>query len=794
MKITSIKEIKNVGTFANFANGGSVRFEKLTFIYGLNTFGKTTISDIFQSIKDNNSSISNRKTIPVLSQSQKIHLSVKDSNSEQSLIFQNDNWQNNRISKYLEIFGSEFIHKNLFTGLSIERKNKENFTQFVLGEKGVELANNIENNKRKLADKRRNLSNKTPVFVKNNNEKEINKFISFSTDNLNIEDVKKQINNLSKIVLDEKKKLEEPDKILNLPDILKFATPEINILTNIKKINQSLQNDYQNIKDEVLRKLEKHISDNFKETDEAEKWIEFGNNNRKTNQSENCSFCGQSLFNAKELIGAYDLYFDEEYSKFITEIEENLEKYKRKYELQKFNNKNVLQNALTQSLKYKSFINTDAFQVQVKTLEEKINLLDEELLFQFKEQLFEAIKNKSLQKNKKPYKKVGLINFDDFKTQINTYLDVCNSASQIIDNIIQIIEGFRQKYKDTKGVTEQIGKYEIQIIELKYKAARLEQDNSCKTYLAEKSEIRKTEKTVLDLESELEKNQTIYLKTYFSKINDLFKVLGSQNFTLEKSKEGRGYKPVYSLKVKFHNKELNDNQLKTVFSESDRRALALAIFWAKIELKDENEKAKTILILDDPITSFDDNRISNSITLFKGSLDSLSQIIVLTHYPNFIKAFCEKTKESEITTKFIKIERNQETSSLEKETRETFTDSLYEKVFSKIMGFINREHHNCIKTDLRPFIENLYIPTVFAKELKEAKRRNDDLSSLNNIINAIFTNEQIKSKFHSYRNNLNPDAHIFTSNNSEDVRNFADELMTFLYSFDFNLNGVNYEQ
>lgn len=794
MKITSIKEIKNVGAFANFANGGSLRFEKLTFIYGLNTFGKTTIADIFQSIKDNNSGISNRKTIPVLSQSQKIHISVKDSNSEQSLIFQNDNWQNNRISKYLEIFGSEFIHRNLFTGLSIERKNKENFTQFVLGEKGVELANDIESNKRKLADKRRNLSNKVPAFVKNNTENEINKFVSFPTDNLNIEDIKTQVNNLTKTVLDEKKKLEEPDKILNLPDIQKFVTPEINILANIEKVNQLLQNDYQDIKDEVLNKLEKHISENFKETDEAEKWIEFGNNNRKTNQSENCSFCGQPLLNAKELMDAYDLYFDEEYSKFITEIEENLEKYKRKYEFQKFNNKNVLQNALTQSLKYKSYIITEAFQAQLKTLEEKINLLDEELLSQLKEQLAETLKNKSIQKNKKPYQKVGLVDFNEFKTHINSYLDVSNSASQIIDNIIKVIEDFKQKYKDTKGIKEQIGKYEIQIRELQYKAARLEQDNSCKTYLAEKDEIRKMEKTVLDLETELEKNQTDYLKTYFSKINNLFKVLGSQNFTLGKTKEGRGYKPVYSLKVKFHNKELNDNQLKTVFSESDRRALALAIFWAKIELKDENEKAKTILILDDPITSFDDNRILNSIALFKASLDSLSQIIVLTHYPNFIKVFCEKTKETEITTKFIKIERNDKTSSLANETREAFTDSLYEKVFSKIMGFVNREHNDCIKSDLRPFIENLYIPTVFAKELKEAKRRNDDLSSLSNIINSIFTNEQIKSKFHNYRNNLNPDAHIFTSNNSEDIRNFADELMTFLYSFDFNSNSVNYEQ
>ncbi|MCF6174349.1 MAG: AAA family ATPase [Victivallaceae bacterium] len=794
MEITSIKEIKNVGTFANFANGGSIRFDKLTFIYGLNTFGKTTIADIFQSIKDNNSSISNRKTIPFLSQSQKINISVKENNSEQSLIFQNDNWQNNKISKYLEIFGSEFIHRNLFTGLSIERENKENFTQFVLGEKGVELANDIESNKKKLADKRRNLINKVPVFVKNNTENEINKFVSFPTDNLNIEDIKTQINNLTRIVSDEKKKLEEPDKILNLPDVQKFTTPEINILANIEKVNQLLQNDYQDIKDEVLRKLEKHISENFKETDEAEKWIEFGNNNRKTNQSENCSFCGQSLLNAKELMGAYDLYFDEEYSKFITAIEENLEKYKRKYEFQKFNNKNVLQNALTQSLKYKSYITNETFQTQLQILEEKINLLDEDLLFQQKEQLAETIKNKSTQKNKKPYQKVDLVEFNEFKTQINSYLNVSNSASQIIDNIVQIVEDFKQKYKDTKGIKVQIEKYEIQIRGLQYKAARLEQDESCKTYLSEKTLIKKIEKNVSELESDLEKNQTGYLTTYFSKINSLFNKLGSKNFTLKKATEGRGYKPVYSLKVKFHNKELNDNQLKTVFSESDRRALALAIFWAKIELKDENEKTKTIIILDDPITSFDDNRISSSITLFKNSLDSLSQIIVLTHYPNFIKIFCEKTLDSEIKTKFIKIERDNKTSLLKNEIRETFTNSPYEVVFSKIMGFINREHQDCIKSDLRPFIENLYIPTVFAKELKEAKKRNDDLSSLNNIINAIFTDEQTKSKFHNYRNSLNPDAHIFTSNNSEDVRNFADELMTFLYSFDFNLNGVNYEQ
>ena len=65
MKIGRIKEIKNIGTFANFQNGASLGFEKLTFIYGFNTYGKTTLADIFQSLKLGDPEIiQSRKTIP----------------------------------------------------------------------------------------------------------------------------------------------------------------------------------------------------------------------------------------------------------------------------------------------------------------------------------------------------------------------------------------------------------------------------------------------------------------------------------------------------------------------------------------------------------------------------------------------------------------------------------------------------------------------------------------------------------------------------------------------------------
>jgi wobble nucleotide-excising tRNase len=122
----------------------------------------------------------------------------------------------------------------------------------------------------------------------------------------------------------------------------------------------------------------------------------------------------------------------------------------------------------------------------------------------------------------------------------------------------------------------------------------------------------------------------------------------SKNFILTKENSGRGDMPVYSLKVEFHNQIISNDELITIFSESDRRALALAIFWAKIDLKDDAEKSKTIVVLDDPITSFDDNRVSNSIDLFKTSLNNLSQIIILT---SCAFRFSSRSSSSLIVTK-----------------------------------------------------------------------------------------------------------------------------------------------
>ena len=98
MKIARIKEIKNIGAFADFPNGASLGFDKVTIIYGFNTYGKTTLADIFQSLKEDNPQIiQERETIPQRSGQQRVVLSAKNQ-TEKEIKFISNRWSTNDLS------------------------------------------------------------------------------------------------------------------------------------------------------------------------------------------------------------------------------------------------------------------------------------------------------------------------------------------------------------------------------------------------------------------------------------------------------------------------------------------------------------------------------------------------------------------------------------------------------------------------------------------------------------------------------------------------------------------------
>jgi wobble nucleotide-excising tRNase len=164
----------------------------------------------------------------------------------------------------------------------------------------------------------------------------------------------------------------------------------------------------------------------------------------------------------------------------------------------------------------------------------------------------------------------------------------------------------------------------------------------------------------------------------------------------------------------------------------------------------------------------------------------MRQVIVLTHYSHFIRNFMERGMNDDFFISFIEIAQNNATSFLRRIGSNFFTETTYDKVFSRIQTFINRESEVDIRADLRPFLESLYLPHFYIKEFKAYRESDTPFSTLSEKIDAIFLDETVKAKFHEFRTMLNPDSHLFTSSNEEDVRSFAREMMEYLYNFSHN--------
>lgn len=66
--------IKKIGTYKD-CNDGRTQFEKLTLLYGRNTYGKSTLGGIFSSLKsDEAQTLIARKSIPVDGLAQRVEL------------------------------------------------------------------------------------------------------------------------------------------------------------------------------------------------------------------------------------------------------------------------------------------------------------------------------------------------------------------------------------------------------------------------------------------------------------------------------------------------------------------------------------------------------------------------------------------------------------------------------------------------------------------------------------------------------------------------------------------------
>ena len=159
--INKILFIKNVGRFVNYSCHGDVEFQKLTLIFGENGRGKTMLSAILRSLGAGDTQcLLERKSIK---SSKEPEACVRVNSASHT--FKNGNWDTP--VPELDVFDTTFINENVYSGVYVDHEHRRNLYRFIVGKKGVQLANAVDDLDSKSRDKSEEIKSKGKEIQQN---------------------------------------------------------------------------------------------------------------------------------------------------------------------------------------------------------------------------------------------------------------------------------------------------------------------------------------------------------------------------------------------------------------------------------------------------------------------------------------------------------------------------------------------------------------------------------------------------------------------------------------------------
>jgi len=279
---------------------------------------------------------------------------------------------------------------------------------------------------------------------------------------------------------------------------------------------------------------------------------------------------------------------------------------------------------------------------------------------------------------------------------------IVDRANKLKKNYNEAVNEINQKIDELKKIASE-GKLDERKMEIENKIRELEKSilyiNYKKDFLRyfnAKNQNAKNEKVVENLEviyqklkekivekfNEFAEDYFKLIKEYIKAISpsmEIFDVLGLGTY----SRTGR--EPAQcGFEVQYNKKDCTNN-----LSEGERQVIALAFFFA--QLKKETDKNK-IIILDDPITSFDAGKRKSTAEVIKSETLEFDQLFVFTCDPLF-REFCLKEIPSR-NFYYIFITKKSSSIHYVPKNRETIYQS-FEEDFNNIIN-INGSNENVV--------------------------------------------------------------------------------------------------
>jgi len=648
--ILRINSIEDFGIFDNYKSKKDlVKFGKNNLFYGLNGSGKSTLAHLFECIE--------RKEKSLYHPNAKWRMEIGENE-----YLDEKNFKDHILN--LKVFNKSFVERNVFT------PDKSIKGIVYISEEKVEQKMEFDKLNKDFDD----LNKENDEYIKKISEleNEINKSLTNSAKSVKIrfgriDTSDKRLSNydrsdLKKLIVNHNNELKENTDILSDKEesfLLKSIVPQeksrIVVNVNHDNINEMFQDLAFNVQELLDTSISMQVINRLKDNPKIAEWVRKGLDLHDFS-SKKCEFCGQEI--PPDRIAALNAHFSDEYGNFISKLDNFIESYKN----------GLIKNELPDANVF-----YEEYQEEYKELF-KLYEVNVEKLNKIVANWVEAIN----QKRFNPFKSDISVNYDIQDDSIRSLLDVCQK-------IMNLISDHNKKLVDRDSQI-QINKKKLELSFAAQELCNFNYFNLLEDHekLEEVSKMKESE--ILEINNKI---ATIERELFVENIGadefnaKLSSFLGHDELSLEVN-NGGGYI------IKRYKKDIESGG---GLSEGERTAIALVYFITKIHEKG-NDIKDTILVIDDPISSFDSNHLFYANYFIENECSNAKQIFVFTHNMRFFSLqkewFTIKKNGTNVNVFMIKPKVSDNKRSGNIENADGYLkhfDSEYHWLFSEVYKF-----------------------------------------------------------------------------------------------------------
>jgi len=663
LKIEEIGRLQKTG-----GTGDDYRLTRKTMVYAGNTHGKSTLTAILRSLKENDPTIVNSRL--TFGSSRNPLVQLRKASDQKSINFNSSGWSDNFDD--IRIFDDRYIRENFFSpDEQINDADQRTIETFILGAEGKELARKVAEFTEKQIKNTTARGRLTRHYTSQYSSSGVN-FASF-LDTKEDADIEAKI----KASEDKLKSFQNQTSIKQSLEDIKVILDEYSANSHMLPLSIAMSVD--------VGVISQHINDHMTagvDSTKAKQFIADGLSLQKA--KDICVYCSQKIqeSGAKVLLESYQDVFSKAYLALVSARNQS-EKF---FESWKPNLRIAIEIAKLQKLG----LDID--------LEDSINEL--------KAVVENVAPELELKKNPAHPVNVGL--FDKVSEEVTGIREV----------IIPLITEYEQ------DLSEEANKERGSLALLKLQKSRFEQywTEQCKAYSSLQEDHDKNIKPTLDtcIEGLQDYAESIYTNCMGS-VNECLEALGVNFRIKDLQYKGRSRGDLFSLifddmhDVGIHNgSSISSYSAKHTLSESDKRALCFAFFVGSVQ--HEKDLSSLIILMDDPASSFDFERRTSMATCLRTLMDagtSPSQLLILTHDRDFAKTInsklCDDDDFSSLLLEWNASKGTSDFAILDTSTNPLFMSDFYKKLdqLHKNIDLPDSELDSSKLQLIRHLIENL---------------------------------------------------------------------------------------